>query len=490
MKTLLDYISDVERTGSTNKGEYSGPCPFCGGQDRFIVWPNHPDYDSGCTWCRQCRWWGDGIKYLREVEDFDFQEACKALSVEHKLNGSDVNDRSRFGTPPKQRGTAKPPSTSDDSKTVLAPPPEQWRASAERLCTVAKQTLWADTKVALRAREYLMDRGLTEDTIWRFDLGLHPGERRVPRKNWGLNEPGTLWLPPGIVIPWVVDGTYWRVSIRRPDGHVHAPEGPDRKYHSIKGSSGKVLYNADAISTSAPVVLVEGVFDAIIVDQEAGDGRAVACATGSTTGARAAKWRTLLSIAPGVLVAFDSESAGEKAARHWIDALPNARRWRPHDHDINDLLRRSGNVKNWVRRGSALVSSNETDGQGPSGNDQETPSENSCEESLPEPEWVPGPLPATIPLSDGGSIEIFKRTMRDEYLGVAFRLPYNEEFVADLKNIVREWAREWRPDEKIWIVDAEWFQQVLGMAEYHYGFRWRRKKFSQVPNEVVTATQT
>src|SRR5436305_15259018 len=52
---LLDLVTRdtrLRRMASTHGGEYAGPCPFCGGRDRFRVWPNmaHPRY-----WCRVCR---------------------------------------------------------------------------------------------------------------------------------------------------------------------------------------------------------------------------------------------------------------------------------------------------------------------------------------------------------------------------------------------------------------------------------------------------
>ena len=41
---ILDLVkSDVpsiKRVANTNGGEWAGPCPFCGGEDRFRVWPD------------------------------------------------------------------------------------------------------------------------------------------------------------------------------------------------------------------------------------------------------------------------------------------------------------------------------------------------------------------------------------------------------------------------------------------------------------------
>jgi hypothetical protein len=62
-------------------GEYCCPCPFCGGEDRFCVWP-----EKNNAWCRQCDWKGDDMQLLRELEGFSFQEAGEATG--RKVNNS------------------------------------------------------------------------------------------------------------------------------------------------------------------------------------------------------------------------------------------------------------------------------------------------------------------------------------------------------------------------------------------------------------------
>ena len=60
-----------------------------------------------------------------------------------------------------------------------------------------------------------------------------------------------------------------------------------------------------------------------------------------------------LAHCPLVLVSFNSDDAGERAARFWTEALPNARRWRPEAHDPNDMLKAGFNVRAWVLAGLA-----------------------------------------------------------------------------------------------------------------------------------------
>jgi hypothetical protein len=52
-----------------------------------------------------------------------------------------------------------------------------------------------------------------------------------------------------------------------------------------------------------------------------------------------------------VLIAFDSDDAGEKASAFWYEALPEARRWRPYWDDANTMLQDGVDLKRWIVAG-------------------------------------------------------------------------------------------------------------------------------------------
>ncbi len=60
----------LKRRASTNGGEWAGPCPLCGGEDRFRVWPTPPDGKPG-AWCRQCQAGGDALTWAVRLEGRD-----------------------------------------------------------------------------------------------------------------------------------------------------------------------------------------------------------------------------------------------------------------------------------------------------------------------------------------------------------------------------------------------------------------------------------
>lgn len=78
--TLLSRDTDLRRVASTSGGEYAGPCPWCGGRDRFRAWP-----ESGRWWCRQCGRRGDSIQYLRDCHGLTFTEAKRALGLDTSI---------------------------------------------------------------------------------------------------------------------------------------------------------------------------------------------------------------------------------------------------------------------------------------------------------------------------------------------------------------------------------------------------------------------
>jgi len=148
-----------------------------------------------------------------------------------------------------------------------------------------------------------------------------------------------------VVIPWYIADEVWRVNVRRP---VRG-EDDGSKYIGPPGFSAG-LYGADGFRPDVPAVLVEGEFDALTITQTAGE-LVTAVATGSTAGARRLRWIARIAARPLVLVAFDADDAGEAAARYWCETLPNARRWRPYVHDVNDMHRGGMDVRAWIAAG-------------------------------------------------------------------------------------------------------------------------------------------
>lgn len=359
MNTLLDVIDGAEKNGAET---WNAPyCPNCGqGEDRLVIWPE--DGDTGGVWCRNCDWGRrthpdgaiDGIEYMRRVEGMSFREACDFFGVEKEVSGDTGAGTEQDTAPDRTSVTVgtQPQSTPVKEWPPYDRPSETWRAAALEFCHSCKNELWSDSAAGQSARDYLHGRGLSDETIWAAGLGANPNERWPSRTEWGLDGDGKVWLPRGVVIPWADFHGVSGVNVRRRDGDVQ-PEADEqwkrRKYQRAPGPSAP-LYGVQWVQEARPFVLVEGELDALAVQQKAGD-ICFPVATGSTGGARRELWRQLLSRAPVVLVAFDSDEAGENAARAWIDALPNALRWHPHATDAGEMLEDGQDLQMWVRCG-------------------------------------------------------------------------------------------------------------------------------------------
>lgn len=255
-------------------------------------------------------------------------------SAQRKAAGHPAAIPSGYGTRALERADPSPPEACE-------PPDQAWRQ------TGAAFVLWCQSQMTVDALDYLHSRGLTDKTIQSFGLGYNPVGRWSERAKWGLapdsdgNE--RLWLPAGIVIPECYAGALWRIEIRQDKAN-----DASRRYKTVTGSS-NVLAGAGSIQPGKPAILVEGPMDWLAVSQAAGD--LVGIGRVGTTLARRVRWLSLLALCSDVLVSTDADAAGDEGSSYWINALPNARRWRPYYADPSQMLQDGQDVRGWVLAG-------------------------------------------------------------------------------------------------------------------------------------------
>jgi DNA primase len=190
----------------------------------------------------------------------------------------------------------------------------------------------------------LYQRGLTDAVIEAAGLGYNP---RSKHEHWSFALEKDVWLPEGIIIPWLYQDMYWRVNIRQ-------RSGCDPKYIQPAGCANG-LYRAEAITSGCTIVMVEGEFDALVMLAQTPAEflqayHIVPVATGSATGAHAARWSALVSQASRVLLAFDQDEAGRDAARWWYKAMgAKALRLPPTQHDVTDMVVAGVDLAHWLR---------------------------------------------------------------------------------------------------------------------------------------------
>jgi DNA primase len=314
----------VSQTGG---GEYHGACPFCGGKDRFAVWPKGDN--GGHWWCRQCGKSGDSLSFLMAYKSLDFKAACQELRCI-------VPDE-----PTRQPRQPQPEVYASDLKDYACFD-DRWQNDATVFAEDCADRLYRNWRG--RAGQYLEGRGITREMAINAFLGVNPANYKA---TWGSVE---VYLPRGITIPWEIDQQLWNVRVRRPNADlVGNPDLP--KYASAKGCANG-LYRVNQIFPLNTVWMTEGEFDQMVLEHYLhefyGEDNTVV-SIGSNTGARVIRWIARLALASKVVLCFDNDSAGEVAAEYWLKALGRKATWkRPTKKDITEIYQ-AGELASWMK---------------------------------------------------------------------------------------------------------------------------------------------
>ncbi|MFM8320974.1 MAG: primase-helicase zinc-binding domain-containing protein [Chloroflexota bacterium] len=332
--SLAQRLTELGRIASTGGGEWAGPCPFCGGKDRFRVQPNHQE--GGRWMCRQCTdgKWQDAISFVMRRDNCDFKTACAALS------GNDMPTTSEI----RRQAPAPAAAPTDD---------DDWQLRALRVARVCKANLW--TAAGAAAVDYLLDRGLSEQTLLHYHVGFSPGG----------NIEG-MYIPRGVVIPCIVAGAVWYLKIALLPGdpikcskcgqaakaRQACPKcGEVNKYRGVKGNRTAAIFGAGDLTGEKPALFCEGEIDAMTAYQEAGDLVTVATAGAATNHPDLAAWGIYLMQPPAILAVYDQDQAGQKGAAYLTNlsskvqpcALPAGAK------DINAFFCDGGDLHGWLQ---------------------------------------------------------------------------------------------------------------------------------------------
>lgn len=155
---ILRYVDGLMKK---SEQEYAAPCPWCEGEDRFLVWPFKGA--GGRYYCRKCDQKGDCIDLLRE-RGMSFQEAQKAC-------GGAPSD---LDFPELRRNR-----NNRSSQTIVDR--EAWNGSALALL----ESLENEALAELQA--FLLSRRLSTETAAHFKLRWNSRDRFFSPTIWGLD---------------------------------------------------------------------------------------------------------------------------------------------------------------------------------------------------------------------------------------------------------------------------------------------------------------
>ena|SRR5687767_9041889 len=175
--SVVDTRLGGKTVSSKFGAEYSGACPWCGGNDRFHVWPDaNEDIPAvgnlGRWWCMDssvgragCGRKGDMISYVAQRDGVAFRDACERLGIDPHL--IIAYRREQQNLPPEEK---KPWLSNGELALPFADLSEKWRDTAwfmaYRLSLFLPQFP--------QAKDYLLSRGLSEQTIEEEKIGFYP----------------------------------------------------------------------------------------------------------------------------------------------------------------------------------------------------------------------------------------------------------------------------------------------------------------------------
>lgn len=299
MVSCLEYLRSQLQLYRVTGSEWAGPCPFCGGKDRFRV-----SAKTNKWWCRNCSpdtRWHNLADFLMRREGLTYAQAMS------RLEGADVP---QFSPPPE--------------RTVTPEQQEHWG----RVTLDCQDSLFSAK--GLRYLQWLKDsRGLSDNTIIEFRLGA-----ALPRKGYEAAFVDQEIMPSGITIPlYAHDEALYGVKVR-----TNTPD----KYRFLKGSK-PCLYGPHNPTTD--LLVTEGEFDAMLAWQET-KGSVDVGTLGSAQMPLGPHWKQAITPYRRIFVVHDNDEEGLKSAS-W-NVIGRAEHVRtPSAKDLTDY-KETGDLSHWL----------------------------------------------------------------------------------------------------------------------------------------------
>jgi len=298
-----EYVK-LEKAGR----EYAGLCPFHAEKTpSFKVSP-----EKKICKCMGCGVGGNAITFLQKIENISYEKACQKLALPL---GIDL----KIKTVPKYQ------------------PQEQNLITINNLARDFYKHSLFSTQSGLEALSYLKERGLDEEIIKKFQIGLAPFETDLlykTLKDQNVSEITMLELglihsgehgyfdafTKRIIFP-VIDEEGNTIGF---SGRIYNSDHIAKYINSMEGplfKKGSLLYNLNnalaAIRKNNRVILYEGFLDVIASDKA--DLKEAVCSMGTALTEIQAK--LIKKYAPEVIVCFDGDNAGIKATLKAISVL-------------------------------------------------------------------------------------------------------------------------------------------------------------------------
>ncbi|RLJ60451.1 DNA primase [Litoreibacter meonggei] len=328
------------RKSNPGKGDMWAPCPFH--QEKSASF--HVDDRKGYYYCFGCQAKGDALGFIQETENVSFMEAVEIMAREAGM------------TMPARDPQAQKKS---DRRTQLAEVMEQ---------AVQFYRLQLKSGAGAAARDYINNRGLSQQTQDQFDIGFAPdGWQNLWDHLTGKGVSEELILAAGLAKASTKGGKPYDTfrnrimfPIRDPrkrciafGGRAMDPNDNAKYLNSPETElfdKGRSLYNhgpaREAAGKGEPLIVAEGYMDVIALTAAGLASTVAPLGTAVTETQLQLLWR----ISPEPIIALDGDTAGLRAAMRLIDlALPMLSAGQslrfcilPEGLDPDDLIKEQG----------------------------------------------------------------------------------------------------------------------------------------------------
>lgn len=311
---IISQLGSVELTSLTGQ---HGPCPKCGGTDRFRVFEDFAE--SGGMICNQCfsKRNGDGVAALMWLQGWSFQETVSRLAdflaIENKKTRSAAASKFEIGLSQLQE-------LAYQHESLL----ESWSES--------KPPITIEAIKATGGKLYRWPKNSRSPfVVLAFEAYSQPGKRN------------------GVIL-------------YRTDGKDFPEIGklPSRKTHMIRGSrEGWVIPGGfDAIAAADNIIKVEGIPDALSVYPQLPDGYAVIT---NICGAKSKKFAKTIFKGKNVIILGDADQTGQQGTRIFADEIGSTAAsvkiaelpfevTNRHGKDLRDFVAEGGHVSALLER--------------------------------------------------------------------------------------------------------------------------------------------
>jgi hypothetical protein len=318
---VVGLLGQARKTGGA--GRLWWLCPFHPDRNpSFCVTPGRSEWR-----CFGCGARGDAAALVMKLHNVSFPQAVRRLAAEW-VPGSPVTSGSRVaGGAWRVAGKNHPDARFAPATHHPSPATPQGLDRSEALALVERgqERLWSGEGFPYRRALHL--RGLTAATIRSARLGWTPGVLIPSRSEI------RCFRADGLIIPWFDGDRLAMVKIRQPAGRRP-------KYIEAFRDRARVYPSLGMVRPGAPLIVVEGELDALLLGQELG-GHAGVVTLGSVFSRPDPEVRRACLAALPIFAAHDADPAGDNAATAWEPRAIRARPPEP-DKDWTDMHRRGG----------------------------------------------------------------------------------------------------------------------------------------------------